>query len=132
MTKEQMFYKVIDGKEYRIFKTKYYDNYITTIEDGEYTDYKVWVLLESAQKYIRIKIEENKNNGSARTKLAIKAIDPQPCENCAIRTDVIEQRAKVNKAIEELQNMKVYGRTRTARLVSLPEVLDIIKRNLGE
>ena len=43
--------------------------------------------------------------------------------------DVIE-RAKVDKAIEELQNMKVYGHTRTARLVSLPEVLDVFKRNM--
>lgn len=129
MTKEQMFYKAIDGKEYRIFKTQY-DYYITTIEDGENTDDKVWVFLDNAQKYISNKIEENRNKKVA-FKATIKAIDPQPCENCAIRTDVIEQRAKVNKTIEELQNMKVHSRTRTARLVSLPEVLDIIKRNLG-
>lgn len=45
--------------------------------------------------------------------------------------DVIE-RSKVNKAIEELQNMKVYDRTRTARLVSLPEVFEILKKNIGE
>ena len=44
--------------------------------------------------------------------------------------DVIE-RSKIDKAIEELQNMKVYARTRTARLVSLPEVLEILKRNIG-
>ena len=50
-------------------------------------------------------------------------------EKCA--EDVIE-RAKVDKAIEELQNMKVYKRTRTARLVSLPEVFEILKRNIGE
>ena len=45
--------------------------------------------------------------------------------------DVVE-RSKVDKAIEELQNMKVYKRTRTARLVSLPEVFEILKRNIGE
>ncbi len=50
-------------------------------------------------------------------------------EKCA--EDVIE-RAKINKAIEEIQNMKVYGHTRTARLVSLPEVLEILKKNIGD
>ena len=43
-----------------------------------------------------------------------------------------EYRSKVDKAFKELQNMKVYERTRTARLVSLPEVLDILKKNIGE
>ena len=45
--------------------------------------------------------------------------------------DVIE-RSKVDKAIEELQHIKVYEHTATARLVSLPEVLDVLKRNIGE
>lgn len=45
--------------------------------------------------------------------------------------DVIE-RSKVDKAIEELQHIKVYDHTRTARLVSLPDVLDVFKRNIGE
>lgn len=40
--------------------------------------------------------------------------------------------SKINKAIEELENLKVYDRTRTARLVSLPEVFEILKKNIGE
>ena len=54
-------------------------------------------------------------------KMAIEAISA---------TDVIE-RAKIDKAIEELQHIKIYDHTRTARLVSLPEVLDVFKRNIG-
>ena len=38
----------------------------------------------------------------------------------------------VDKAIEELQHIKVYEHTATARLVSLPEVLDVLKKNIGE
>ena len=49
----------------------------------------------------------------------------------ADKADVIE-RSKIDKAFEELQNMKVYVRTRTARLVSLPEVFEILKKNIGE
>lgn len=45
--------------------------------------------------------------------------------------DVIE-RSKVDKAIEEINQCKVYGHTDCARLVSLPEVLSIIKKNIGE
>ena len=48
-----------------------------------------------------------------------------------LENDVIE-RSKVDKAIEELQHIKVYEHTRTARLVSLPEVLDVLKKNIGE
>lgn len=44
----------------------------------------------------------------------------------------IRLRSKIDKAIEELQNMKVYDRTKTARLVSLPEVFEILKKNIGE
>ena len=48
-----------------------------------------------------------------------------------LENDLIE-RSKIDKAFEELQNMKVYDRTRTARLVSLPEVFEILKKNIGE
>lgn len=48
-----------------------------------------------------------------------------------LENDVIE-RSKIDKAIEELQHIKVYEHTATARLVSLPEVLDVLKRNIGE
>ncbi len=60
--------------------------------------------------------------------------DIQEVKSCVFmleNADVVE-RSKVNKAIEELQNMKVYDRTRTARLVSLPEVFEILKKNIGE
>lgn len=48
-----------------------------------------------------------------------------------LENDVIE-RSKVDKAIEELQHIKVYEHTSTARLVSLPEVFEILKKNIGE
>lgn len=48
-----------------------------------------------------------------------------------LENDVIE-RSKVDKAFEELQNMKIYDHTVTARLVSLPEVFEILKRNIGD
>ena len=60
--------------------------------------------------------------------------DLQEVKSCVFmleNADVIE-RSKVNKAIEELQKMKVYDRTRTARLVRLPEVFEILKKNIGE
>lgn len=60
--------------------------------------------------------------------------DLQEVKSCMFmldNADVIE-RSKVDKAFEELQNMKVYDRTRTARLVSLPEVFEILKKNIGE
>ncbi len=53
------------------------------------------------------------------------------CNFCDFQEIYIE-RAKIDKAIEELQHIKVYDRTRTARLVSLPDVLDVFKRNIGE
>ena len=43
-----------------------------------------------------------------------------------------ELRLKIDKAIEKLQHIKIYEHTSTARLVSLPEVLDVLKRNIGE
>ncbi len=39
--------------------------------------------------------------------------------------------SKIDKAIEEIEQCKVYGHTNCARLVSLPEVLSTLKRNLG-
>ena len=48
------------------------------------------------------------------------------------REDAEKLRSKVDKAIEEINNCKVYGHTKTARLVSLPEVLGILKRNLKD
>lgn len=60
--------------------------------------------------------------------------DIQEVKSCVFmleNADVIE-RFKVDKAIEELQHIKVYDRTRTARLVSLPEVFEILKKNIGE
>lgn len=56
--------------------------------------------------------------------------DSDDCIN-AHCVDAIE-RSKIDKAFEELQKMKVYDRTRTARLVSLPEVFEILKRNIWE
>lgn len=41
-------------------------------------------------------------------------------------------RFNIDKAIEEIKHCKVYGKTEIARLVSLPDVLEILKRNLGE
>ena len=47
------------------------------------------------------------------------------------REDAEKLRSKVDKAIEEINNCKVYGHTKTARLVSLPEVLEILKKSIG-
>ena len=43
-----------------------------------------------------------------------------------------ELRSKIDKTIEEIKHCKVYGHTDCARLVSLPEVLTILKRNIYE
>ena len=56
--------------------------------------------------------------------------DLQEVKSCVFmldNADVIE-RSQIDKAIEELQHIKVYEHTSTARLVSLPEVLDVLKR----
>ena len=57
--------------------------------------------------------------------------EAKSCVSMMENADVIE-RSKIDKAFEELQNMKVYDRTKTARLVSLPEVFEILKKNIGE
>ena len=74
---------------------------------------------EKAQKYL---LTYQNDGHSYEPSYFASALENLPA------ADVIE-RCKINKAIEELQNMKVYDRTRTARLVSLPEVFEILKKN---
>lgn len=73
--------------------------------------------------------EEHKNDNVYTGQIDTTAL----CNDTAklLENDVIE-RSKIDKAIEELQHIKVYEHTSTARLVSLPEVLDVLKKNIGE
>ena len=105
------------------------------IDGGKYAGLRlddVFDELKTTDVIERSKLIEMQNSVKELEKAHVKTLREIEERAMVFERENRELRSKIDKAIEELQHIKVYEHTATARLVSLPEVLDVLKKNIGE